>query len=218
MPRLIVIDAIGAVAVFVSWYIWFVRYNHRKALTVLHWVQRACAEKGRVTKVCWTGPSRLLAELRFPPHIFERARVVIRLVPRPLPLNWAISRWRRQKETLAFEADLYPAPKFKLEVHNHRWAGHNSQSAASKNWIISRPGPIVLTSRSKWDRELSPVIAALMASRDRNFVSVRFSPESPHFSAILELESLPKEATEAGWLEALRELAGGASASRHESS
>jgi hypothetical protein len=56
-----------------------------------------------------------------------------------------------------------------------------------------------------------------MASRDRNFVTVRFSPKSPHFSVTLELESLPKEPSDAGWLEALRELAAGSSASKHES-
>jgi len=215
MPRLIVIDAIGALLVLIAWYVWFVRYNHRRALRVLHWVQAACAEKGRITRVCWAGPSRMLAEVRFPPHIFDQARVVIRLLPRPLPLNWAVSWWRKQKETLEFEADLIPAPRFRLEVHNHRWMGHNSRSAATQNWTISRPGPIVLTSKAKWDRELSPVISALMASRDRNFVRVQFSPESPHFSATLELDSLPKEASEAGWLDALRELAAGSSASRN---
>jgi len=214
MPRLIVMDAIGAIAVLVLWYVCFSRYNRRKAIRVLKWVQTACAERGRVTKVCWAGSSRLLAELRFPPHIFEHARVVVRLLPRPSPVFWVVSRWRQQKETLAFEADLYAAPRFQLEVHNHRWSGHSRRLSGDRTWTISRPGPIVLTSRAKWDHELSPVIGALMASRERNFVAVRFSPHSPHFEAILELDSLPEQADDAGWLESLRELATGASASR----
>ena len=214
MGRFIAIDAVGALAVLVLWYLAFAGYNRRRGLGIIRWVQAACEGRGKVTKVCWRGSSRLLAELRFPPHLFERARVVIHLLPRPTPVNWAVSRWRQQKETLAFEADLDTAPRFRLEVHNHRWSGHNSKSMASKNWIVSRPGPIVLTSRSKWGQELSPVINSLMASREKNFVTIRFSPESPHFSAILEIDSLAKEPGDHSWLDALRELASGASTSR----
>ncbi|MBV8891638.1 MAG: hypothetical protein JO266_06650, partial [Acidobacteria bacterium] len=195
MPRLIVIDAIGALAVLIVWYFCFARYNRRKGIRVLNWVQTACAQRGKVTKVCWAGSSQLLAELRFPPHIFEHARVVVHLLPRSSPVNWAISRWRKQKETLAFEADLYAAPRFHLEVHNHRWSGHSQKFSPDREWTISRPGPIVLTSRAKWDHELSPVINSLMASRERNFVMVRFSPHSPHFAATLELDSLPEQAS-----------------------
>lgn len=215
MGRYLVIDAASAFTVLVIWYFWFSRLNRRKGLTILHWVQAACAGRGRIAKVRWQGSSRVLAELRFPPHVFERARVVVRLVPRPVPMKWAISHWRKQKETLAFEADLDTAPRFQLEVHNHRWSGQNSNAVASKNWMVSRPGPILLTSRPKWGQELSPVINALMASRERNFVSIRFSPESPHFSATLEIDALPERPEAEGWLETLRELAAGASTSRH---
>jgi len=51
MPRLIVIDGIGALTVVVLWYLWFARYNRRKAVRVLKWVQTACAERGRIHKV-----------------------------------------------------------------------------------------------------------------------------------------------------------------------
>ncbi len=214
MPRLIAIDASAAIAVLILWYIWFARHNRRKALLVLKWVQTACGERGRIAKVCWVGSSRLLAELRFPAHVFEHARVVIHLLPRPLPVSWAVGYWRKQKETLAFEADLYAPPRFSLEVHNHRWSGNSRRVSGEREWTISRPGPIVLTSRAKWDHELGPVITALMASRERNFVSVRFSPHSPHFSATLELGALPEPADDAGWLETLRELATGSSPSR----
>lgn len=214
MGRFVAMDVAAALAVLIMWYAIFVRYNRRKGLGVIRWVQTACEGRGKVTKVCWKGSSRLLAELRFPPHLFERARVVIHLLPRPTPVKWALSRWRKEKETLAFEADLDTAPRFRLEVHNHRWSGHNSKSIESRNWMVSRPGPVVLTSRSKWGQELSPVINSLMASRDKNFVTIRFSPESPHFSAILEISSLAKEAGDHSWLDSLRELASGASTSR----
>jgi hypothetical protein len=214
MGRFVAMDVAAALAVLILWYAIFARYNRRRGLGVIRWVQTACEGRGKVTKVCWKGSSRLLAELRFPPHLFERARVVVHLLPRPTPVKWALSRWRKEKETLAFEADLDTAPRFRLEVHNHRWSGHNSKSIESRNWMVSRPGPVVLTSRSKWGQELSPVINSLMASRDKNFVTIRFSPESPHFSAILEISSLAEEAGDHTWLESLRELASGASTSR----
>jgi hypothetical protein len=214
MGRFIAIDATGALAVLVLWYLFFARYNRRRALGIIRWVQLACEGRAKVTKVCWRGSSGLLAELRFPPHLFDRARVVVHLLPRPTPVQWALSRWRKEKETLAFEADLDNAPRFRLEVHNHRWTGHNTKSIADKNWLVTRPGPIVLTSRSKWGQELSPVINRLMALRDRNFTTIRFSPVSPHFSAILEIDSLANEPQDHGWLDALHELASGASTSR----
>ena len=218
MGWVIAIDAAGALAFLVLWYLAFAHYNRRRGLGIIRWVQTACEGRGKVTGVCWRGSSRLLAELRFPPHMFERAHVIVRLLPRTIPVNWAISRWRREKETLAFEADLDTAPRFSLEVHNHRWSGHNSNTVSSivssREWIVSRPGPIVLTSRTKWGQELSPVINSLMASREKHFVTIRFSPQSPHFSAILEIDSIAKEPGDHGWLEALRELASGASTSR----
>ena len=106
MEWFLAIDVGAAIVMLMFWYFWFARYNRRRALVVLHWVQTACAGKGRVLKVRWQGTSRLLAELRFPPHMFDHARVVVRLLPRPVPTNWALSRWRKQKETLSFEADL----------------------------------------------------------------------------------------------------------------
>jgi hypothetical protein len=214
MGRFIFIDAVAALTVLAVWYLWFSRYNRRKGLNVICWVQTACAGRARVTGTRWKGSARLFAELRFPQHMFERARVVVRLLPRPVPVSWAVSRWRKEKETLSFEADLDTAPRFHLEVHNHRWSGHNSKSIASKNWVVTRPGPVVLTSRTRWERELNPVISALMASRERNFKTIRFSPLSPHLSATLEIESLPDQQSATGWLEALRELAAGASTSR----
>jgi hypothetical protein len=191
MGRVIAIDAAGALAFLVLWYLAFAHYNRRRGLGIICWVQTACEGRGKVTGVCWRGSSRLLAELRFPPHMFERAHVVVRLLPRTIPVNWALSRWRR---------------------------GHNSNTVSStvssREWIVTRPGPIVLTSRSQWGQELSPVINSLMASREKHFVSIRFSPQSPHFSAILEIDSIAREPGDHGWLEALRELASGASTSR----
>jgi hypothetical protein len=214
MGRFLIIDGVGAAIILAAWYLALRRYNQQKGLRVLRWVEKACAGRGRITNMVWTSSSRLLADLRFPPQAFDHARVVVRLRPRPLPVRWAFSCWRNEKETLSFEADLSTAPRFQLEVHNHRWSGHNSNSLSSKNWVVSRPGPVVLTSRTAWNGERTPVINALMASREKNYLSIRFSPDSPHFSAMLDIESLPPDTRCDGWLESLRELAAGASASR----
>lgn len=215
MGWLAVIAAACAVALLAFWYIWFARFNRQRGLGVLRWVEGACAERGRVTHVWWAGPTRLLAELRFPPHMFEHARVIIRLLPRPVPLNWALARWHKDKETLTFEADLDVAPRFHLEVHHHRWSGNRGGPAGSEKWLVTRPGPVLLTSRSQWERDQRPAIHALMAARETNFARIRFSPDSPHLSAVLAIDSLPNQPADARWLEALRELAAGASTSRH---
>ena len=70
----------------------------------------------------------------------------------------------------------------------------------------------MLTTREQWAQELTPVVNALVASREKNFLNVRFRPESPHFSATVALETLYDKEAAAGLLTVLRELAAGASA------
>ena len=93
----------------------------------MRWVQTACAGKGRIVESHWLGSSRLQAKLHFPSRWFENSRVTVKLQPRALPLRWLLSCWRRQKETLTFEADLGGSPSFHLEVVRHRWSAHNRQ-------------------------------------------------------------------------------------------
>src|SRR5690348_5729583 len=129
MVRFLIIDAVAGLVVLALWYAAFLRYNRRKGLAVLQWVQTACSGRARVLSARWTGSTSLLADLRFPPHIFEHARVIVHLLPRPVPVNWALSRWRKERETLSFEADLDTAPRFHLEVHNYRWSCHHGKNA-----------------------------------------------------------------------------------------
>jgi hypothetical protein len=125
-----------------------------------------------------------------------------------------LSHWRKQKETLTFEADLDCRPAFRLEVMNHRWCGHSSgkRTDDDRAWEISRPGPVVLTTRAEWTQELTPVVNALIASREHNFLKVRFRPDSPNFSATVDLEALADPEAASGFFTVLRELAAGASA------
>ena len=151
MGRLIIIDLVVALVFSFLWYAWFVHYNRRRAGNVLQWVQAACLGKGCVANLRWHAQSsRLKATLHLSSRWFEEARLTIRLLPRPLPVQWALSRWRQEQETLTFEADMGFPPGFRLDVVRHRWSGQTgAKSSKTRAWAISRPGPVILTHLAK---------------------------------------------------------------------
>jgi hypothetical protein len=214
--RLFLIDVVAAAALVGLWHFFFARYNRRKGTRALRWVEVACLNRARIVEAHWIGASRLQAQLRFAAHWFENARVTIRLLPRPLPLQWLLSRWHKQRETVTFEADLDYVPGIQLEVRRRRWLTHRTGkfAAPSRNWTLSRPGPVVLTTSTKWSRELPPVVHTLMTSSGHNLLSVRFGSESPHLAATIDLESLSGEEAAASFLSVVSDLAAGASTSR----
>lgn len=216
MGRFFLIDVVVAAFMAGLWYSLFSRFNRLRGTKALRWVEVACSNRARIVEARWIGASRLQAHLRFAAHWFENAKVTIRLLPRPLPVQWALSRYRKQKETLTFEADLDYAPALRLEVFRHRWMteGNTRLAEGSRDWTISRPSPVLLTTSTNWQRELPPIVNALMTSGGHNLVSVRFAPDSPHLAATIELEALAGEDAAAGFLGVLRDLASGASASR----
>jgi hypothetical protein len=216
LGRLFLIDVAGAIALVGLWYFCFTRYNRRRGTKALRWLEVACNGRARVLESHWLGNSGLQAHLRFAAHWFENARVTIRLLPRPLPMQWLMSRWHKQRETLTFEADLDYAPGIRLEVLRHRWVSHsdNKLIRESRDWTLVRPGPVVLTTCSEWKREVPPIVNTLLTSRGHNLLSVRFRPESPHLAATIDLEALSDEQAAAGFLGVLRDLAAGASTPR----
>ena len=218
MGRFLLIDAAVAGAIVVIWYVCFTRYNRRRGSAVLTWVQAACMGRGRILNPQWQASNSLLnASLSLPSRWFEDARLTIRLLPRALPLQWILSHYRHQKETLTFEADLGFPPGFRLDVIRHRWSGHSNgkPSKAARTWTISRPGPVVLTTKDDWPAEVSPVMNALISWRDKDFMSVRFNPASPHFSATVALENLSDEKSATALIGLFRELAASSSAKQH---
>jgi hypothetical protein len=216
--RLLLIDVVGSVTILGLWYLLFSSYNRKKGAAALRWVHKACAGNARILEAHWTGSSRLHARLQFASHWFENARVTVKFQPRALPLKWLLSRWRRQKETLTFEADLGGSPSFYLEVVRHRWSAHNRGSTARKSadreWEIYQPGPTILTTRTHWKRDPSVEINALMSARQQGILQVRFRPESPQFTATVHLDALSDPEAAAGFVNALREIAAGVSAHR----
>jgi hypothetical protein len=216
--RLLLIDVAASVAVLGLWYLVFSTYNRKKGAAALRWVQTACAGKGRILESRWVGSSRLQARLHFASQWFENARVTVRFRPRALPVQWLVSCWRRQQETLTFEADLGGSPSLHLEVVRHRWSAHNRGTSSRKRdereWDIYEPGPIILTTRTPWKQDRTAELNALMSARRQDILQVRFRPESPQFSATLHLKALADPNAAAGFLSALREMAAGASAHR----
>ncbi len=216
--RFILIDVVAALALSFLWYAWFVRYNRRRAGGVLQWVQAACLGKGRIVDLRWqASSSRLKATLHLSSRWFENAHLTIRLLPRPLPVQWALSRWRQQQETLTFEADMGFPPSFHLDVIRHRWSGRTGakKSTGNRAWTIARPGPVILTTKEDWPVELSPVVNALASWRNKDFVGVRFNSTSPHFTATVALENLSDQKAAAALLGLFRELAASSSAKQH---
>ena len=218
MGRLLLIDVMAAVAALGVWYLLFAAYNRHRGAQALRWVQTACAGKGRILDSQWLGSSRLLARLQFPARSFENAYVTMKLRPRALPVQWLVSCWQKQKETLTFEADLGGSPSFHLQVVRHRWCarsrGLSPIKPDAREWEIYQPGPIILTTRTHWKDDHSPALNALMAVRQQDVLQVCFRPESPQFSATVSLDALSDPQTAAGFLTSLRELAAGASAHR----
>ncbi len=218
MGRLLLIDVAASVAVLGLWYFVFSTYNRKKGAAALRWVQAACAGKGRILESHWMGSSRLQARLHFPSGWFENARVTVKFRPRALPLQWLMSCWHRQKETLTFEADLGGSPSFHLEVVRHRWCAHNrgisSRKRDDREWDVYEPGPIILTTRTHWKQDPTAELNALMSARRRDILQVRFRPESPQFSATVRLEALADGEAATELVSALREIAAGASTHR----
>jgi hypothetical protein len=216
--RLLLIDAASAVAILGLWYLVFSTYNRKKGTAALRWVQKACAGRGRVLEAQWVSSSHMHARLHFPARWFENARLAIKLRPRALPVQWLVSCWNRQKETLTFEADLEGSPSFHLEVVRHRWSAHNrgisSRKQKEREWDICQPGPIILTTRTHWKDDPTSELNALMSARQQDILQVRFGPDSPQFSVTLNLDALTDTESAAGFLNALRELAAGAKAHR----
>lgn len=216
MGRLILTDVLTAAAVLVLWHYLLGRYNRRRGIAALRWVEAACSGKGGIVEARWRDTSRLQARLGFSGHWLENARVTVRLLPRALPLQWLLSLWRKQQETVTFEADLDYAPAFQLEIFRHLWLTHKDSSIVkpSRKWTISRPGPVILTTRTHWAQELTPVVNTLMSTRGHTLMSVRIRPKSPHLAATVALDALSDKQAAAAFLGVVHDLAVGASASR----
>ncbi len=211
------LEIVAGLILVTGWYVSFVRYNRRKAAEVLLWIKTAFSGHAQILGVYWTSPSRFHVKLRLVPNVFQHSHIIVRLMPREFALNWLMCHFRKQQEVATFEADLDVPPGFNLEVHNQRWCGKTRRASKldPDHSTMETVGPFVLTTRRDWQREITSMMNALVASRDSDFLSVSFRRTSPHFSATVPLSSLaPQRNTGNNVFHVLRELADCAGASR----
>ena len=213
----VVLEILAGLILVMGWYVAFVRYNRRRAAEVLLWIRTAFSGHAQVLGVQWKSPSRFQVKLRLSPSLFHHSHIVVQLIPREFILYWLLSKVRKQQELATFEADLDAAPAFNLEVHNQRWCGRSRRGSKvdPRRSHIENFGPFVLTTRNDWQREITSMIDALVASRESDFLSVSFRRSSPHLTATVRLDSLAPQNTGGNKvIHVLRELADCAGASR----
>jgi hypothetical protein len=211
------LEIVAGIILVTGWYVCFVRYNRRQAAEILLWIKTAFSGHAQILGVHWSSPSRFQVKLRLAPNVFQHSYIVVQLLPREFALNWLLSKFRKQQEIATFESDLDVPPGFNLEVHNQRWCGRSRRDAKinTERTTIENVGPFVITTRRDWQREITSMMNALVASRDSDFLSVSFRRHSPHFSASVPLHCLsPQNATGNNVFHVLRELADCAGASR----
>lgn len=208
------ISVLVAAVLVTAWYLIFSRYNRRRSLIILSWLETALGGQGEVVGVEWTGISRFRVPVRLASGVFRRASLIVDLVPRELPFHWLRSRWRKQQDTVMFCADLDVPPAMNLDLAGHRWCGRTSRhlSLDVQRWNVEQITPLVLTSREDW--ELGGVVNSLLATPHRDFLDLRISKRSPHLRARVALEALsPTSPTQGQVFTVLRELAAGVSTS-----
>lgn len=199
------------ILLWMAWTGWLRRLNHRRSQRALRWIEAAFQGHGQVAGVRWSGPSCFQVQLRLGQHLFQHASVAVHLLPRESPLAWLRAAWSKQQEVLTFTSDLELPPDFDLQVENHRWCGRTRRSMPSPTALhTTRTTPFMITTRSEWQHQ-NAMLEALVASRERDFLSVNYRRQSPHFAATLPLNCLdPEAAGVSEFFDVLRELAGGA--------
>ncbi len=210
------ISLIAVVALFLAWYWISVRRKQQKAREVLRWIQSAMAGRGQVTGISWMSTTKFRVPLRLACGIFQRAWVMVELLPQQTPLQWLYNKARSRREVLTFQADLDIPPAFSLHVHNFRWIARSSRRSPVNHpgWKFECLQPMIISTRAESQKEIACAMASLTRADRSEFVNVSFQRSSPHFSATMRLESLsPGSPSRVYILDAMRELAGSASAS-----
>ena len=210
------ISLIAAVTLCVTWYCVAVRHKQRKAREVLRWIQSALAGRGQVIGISWTGAAKFRVPLRLTCGVFQKAWVLVEMESVQTPAMWLFNKLRKRRELVTFQADLDLPPAFSLHVHNFRWVARSSRRTPENHagWNFECLQPLIISTRPEQQKEIACAMASLTRSDTSEFLNVSFQRSSPHFSATVLLESLaPGSPTRTCMLDAMRELAGSASAS-----
>lgn len=206
--------AVGFAALF-AWHFFYARKSRKRAFEVLGWIEDLLCGHGHVAGIKWQGASSFHLPIRLRSNAFHNASLRVNLIPRELPLNWLVSKIKKTQETLVFESDLDWAPPFTLELQSYRLFARTRKDLAPEDpgWNYEQSTPFILTTRKDWQREITSVISSLLSCPDRQFLSIAFKQQSPHFTATMALDSIaPTSTCRTEIFDSLRELATGASA------
>jgi hypothetical protein len=202
---------VGLSALFV-WRFWSDRKMKRRAFEVLGWIDGLICGQGHVTGITWQSSSSFRLPLRLRSNTFRNASLRVKLISGQMPL---LAKLRDVQETLVFEADLDWAPPFSLELQSYRMFARTRKdlSPEAPGWHFEQTTPFILPTRKDWQKEVTSVISSLVSCPERQFLSIVFRRESPHFSATMALDSIaPSSSCRTEIFDSLRELATGASA------
>jgi hypothetical protein len=200
-----------------GWYGLALHHNRRRAVQVLRWIEFALAGQGQATGVCWVARSRFKVPLRLSCGVFQRASMLVHLIPCEMPQRWLLSKLSGEREILVFQADLDVPPAVSLHVHNFRWVASSNRVPQKKRTFTSceHSGPFIISTRKDWQKEIASTMSSLAKNDNREFLDISFQRRSPHFCATLPVEAIaPGSPIRTSMFETMRELAASASASR----
>ncbi len=206
----------AAAMLLIAWYAWTIRCNRNRAFEIVHWIENALNGQGHVTGIHWLSNAEFEVPLRLVSGVFRKARIMVRISPLELPLNWLMRRFKSaEPDTLTFFADLDLRPSFSLEMQSMRWFARSSKNLDLKDegWSFESPAPVMLTTRLDWQKEATEVFQSVMNWETRDQISLSFQRSSPHFRATVPLEAIaPETRKQSQVFETLRAIAEGASA------
>lgn len=204
------------VLICAAWYCAFVRFNRRRALLVLHWLEEAIVTHGEISGVEWVSRSHFRARLHLPGSAFRQPSLDARLAPREMPVKWALWRWRRRQETLTFEANLACPPRRSMEIGRTRWTGLTRRwTRSTGDWPTQCVASLFISTQPEWEPEISGRMSTAVHTREVEFLTVSFRPRAPHFSVTFSLqETLKQPVGEFTIFDGVRELAEGSPTSR----
>jgi hypothetical protein len=210
------ISMIAAVTLCLTWYCVAARHKQRKAREVLRWIQSSLAGRGQAIGISWIAAAKFRVPLRLNCGVFQKAWVLVEMLPEQTPLQWLLHKLGKQRELVTFQADLDLPPTFSLHVHNFRWVARSSRRTPVNHpgWKFECLQPLVISTRRERQMEIACAMASLTRTDSSEFLNVSFQRSSPHFSATMALDSLaPGSPARGSLLDAMRELAGSSSAS-----
>jgi hypothetical protein len=216
MLQCVLISVSAGVLIFAAWHQWFVRFNRRRGLRVLRWLEGAVAGQGQISSVEWINASHVRARLRLSGCAFRQPSLHVRLAPRQMPLKWAMWSWRRKQETLTFEANLTCPPLHSMEMGRTRCTGLTRRWMKNTgDWPTHTVATLLISNQPEWEPEVSGRMTSMVSMREFEFLEVSYRLRRPQFSVTFSLkETLQHSSGELAIFDCLRELAEGSPTSR----